>query len=118
MTTVRAGHSHSRRTGAKVVITDARHGRSKDLRGREIRYLITMSFRIACFVAMIFVPNTALRLALILAAALLPAIAVLFANAVEHRTAKLNPVERGEPEYRRALTQESTDVVSGEVVDD
>ncbi|MDO5498868.1 MAG: DUF3099 domain-containing protein [Propionibacteriaceae bacterium] len=106
-----------RRPGSDALITDAAHGRSKDLRGREVRYLITMGFRVACFIALIFVPNNAIRLVLII----LPALAVLAANAVEQRAAKLRPsegVERGEPEYRLALPKESTDVVSGEVVDD
>ncbi|HHV20982.1 MAG TPA: DUF3099 domain-containing protein [Propionibacterium sp.] len=114
------GHSAraARRSGAEALITDARHGRSKDLHGREVRYLITMSFRVACFIAMIFVPNNVARLFLIAGAAFLPAIAVLFANAVEKRSAKLQPIERGEPEYHRALPREATEIVSGEVVDD
>lgn len=119
MTTGRqAGRHGSRRAGADALITDARPGRSKDLHGREIRYLVTMGFRVACFIAMIFVPTNALRLVLIVAAAVLPAFAVLIANAVEHRSAKLEPIERGEPEQRRALPRESTDIVTGEVVDD
>lgn len=113
------GRTRSRRRPiAEAVITDATHGRSKDLRGREIRYLLTMGIRILCFLLVIVVPNNAARLGLVVAAAVLPAFAVLIANAVERRTAKLHPVERGEPEYRRALPRESTDVVSGEVVDD
>ncbi len=108
----------TRRLGADAVITDARHGRSRDLQGREIRYLITMSFRVACFIAMIFVPNNVFRLVLIAGAAFLPAIAVLFANAVEKRSAKLQPIEHGEPEYRRALPKEATEIVDGEVVED
>lgn len=108
----------TRRSGAQTVITDAQHGRSRDLHSREVRYLITMSFRVACFVAMIFVPNNAFRMFLIAGAAFLPGIAVLFANAVEKRSAKLQPIERGEPEYRRALPKEATEIVTGEVVDD
>ncbi|WP_425308617.1 DUF3099 domain-containing protein [Ammonicoccus fulvus] len=107
-----------RRATAEAVITDAQPGRSKDLRGREVRYLITMGIRILCFLLVIVVPNNAARLALIVAAAVLPAIAVLIANAVEQRTAKLHPVERGEPTYHPALPREATEVVRGEVVDD
>lgn len=77
-----------------------------------------MGFRVACFIAMIFVPTNTLRLVLVIAAAVLPAFAVLIANAVEHRSAKLEPIERGEPEHRRALPKEPTEVVTGEVVDE
>lgn len=77
-----------------------------------------MGFRIACFVALIFVPSNSVRLVLIIAAAVLPGIAVLVANAVEQRSGKLEPIERGEPEQRRALPRESTEVVTGEVVDE
>lgn len=108
----------TRRASADTLITDARHGRSKDLRGREVRYLVTMGFRIACFVALIFVPSNSLRLGLVVAAAVLPAFAVLIANAVDQRTATARPVEQGEPEERRALPRESTDIVSSNVVDE
>lgn len=76
-----------------------------------------MSFRVVCFIAMIFVPGPA-RIALLVAAAILPAIAVLIANAVDKRTTKEDFVEAGAPEARQALPRDSTDVVHGEVVDD
>lgn len=76
-----------------------------------------MSFRVLCFIAMIFVPGPA-RIALLVAAAILPAIAVLIANAVDKRTSRENAVEPGAPEHRKALPRESTDVMRGEVAED
>lgn len=99
------------------VITTARPGRSNDLERRQRHYLIAMSFRVLCFIAMIFAPGPA-RIVLLVAAAVLPAIAVLIANAVDKRTSREDAVEPGAPEHRQALPRDSTDVVHGEVVDD
>lgn len=77
----------SRRRNADLpdaVITTARRGRSHDLNTREVRYVWTMGIRIACFVAMAFVGGWG-RWALLLAAAFLPGIAVLLANAIDKR---------------------------------
>jgi len=62
-----------------VVITDAATSRSRELRTREKRYAITMAFRTACFIAMVFVPGT-LRWVLFACAVFLPYVAVLLAN--------------------------------------
>ncbi len=112
------GRSGGGARNASTLITDAQPGRSKDLRGREIRYLITMGFRIACFIAVIFVPNNVARLGLIAAAAVLPAFAVLIANAVDQRTGKTPPIEAGAPEPHKALPKDASgDIVDGEVID-
>lgn len=112
------GKSGGGARNASTLITDAQPGRSKDLHGREVRYLITMGFRIACFIAVIFVPNNAARLALIAAAAVLPAIAVLIANAVDRRTTPTPPIEAGAPEAHKSLPQTASgEVVDGEVID-
>jgi hypothetical protein len=98
------------------VITDAYPGRSRDLRQRQTRYLITMGFRILCFLAVIVVPDTGARLALIVAAGVLPGIAVLAANAVDRRSHDSKAIERGEPEQRRALPRQAT--VAGDIAED
>lgn len=76
-----------------------------------------MGFRILCFLAIVVVPGTAARIALLLAAAVLPALAVMIANAVDRRSHAAAMVEPGAPESRRALPKESSPVVSGEVID-
>lgn len=77
-----------------------------------------MGFRIVCFIAVIFVPDTWARLALIVAAGVLPGIAVLAANAVDRRSHTPRALEPGGPEQRKALTKEPEPTVDGEVVDD
>ena len=117
MTSGRGNSDRGRRTPVPAaVITDAHPGRSRDLRKRQTRYLITMGFRIACFLAVIVVPNMWARMALIAAAGVLPGIAVLAANAVDRRSYGSRAVERGEPETRRALTRGET--VEGDIADD
>ena len=65
-------------------ITDARSGASQELARRQRRYALTMAFRTACFLAMIFVPGV-FRWILFAAAVLLPYVAVIFANQVNER---------------------------------
>jgi len=73
------GRSGRGATAVSANITSAHTGRSKELRTREKRYAITMGFRTACFVAMIFVPGT-LRWVLFACAVFLPYVAVVLAN--------------------------------------
>lgn len=77
-----------------------------------------MAFRIVCFLAIIVVPGTGPKIGLLVAATLLPGIAVLVANAVDRRSHVPKAFETGAPEPRKALTREPTPVVTGEVVDD
>ncbi|NNG18682.1 DUF3099 domain-containing protein [Naumannella sp. ID2617S] len=96
-------------------MTNARHGRSRDLSARERRYLITMGVRIACLIGMAITPGV-WRWVLLAGAAFLPAIAVVLANVIDKRgegTRSAPP----EPEPL-ALSDRSVDVVSGEVVED
>ena len=85
-----SGGSHGssgRLPGARsstVVITDARAAASKELSSRQKRYAITMAFRTACFIAMIFVPG-AFRWVLFGCAVFLPYVAVVLANQVNQR---------------------------------
>ena len=64
------------------VITDARMGTSEEMSSRIRRYTITMAFRAACFVSMIFVHGV-FRWVMFACAVLLPFIAVIAANQVD-----------------------------------
>jgi hypothetical protein len=84
-----------RPVAATAVITDARSGSSEELSRRVRRYTITMAFRTACFVSMIFVPGT-LRWVLFGCAVFLPYVAVVLANQSDQRT-RTSRIERGGP---------------------
>jgi len=63
-------------------ITEATRSHSDDIAARQRRYLASMAVRTACFVlAVVFRETTPLMVAFIVAAFLLPSIAVVFANA-------------------------------------
>jgi len=68
-----------------VRITTAPRSRSEDIRGRERRYIISMSIRTIAFVAAVAVGPGWLRWVLIAAALVLPYVAVVLANAGEQR---------------------------------
>ncbi|WP_460765078.1 DUF3099 domain-containing protein [Mariniluteicoccus flavus] len=107
----------ARRPGGQpepLVITTARRGRSVDLSRREVRYAVTMSIRIACFIAMAFVGGP-WRWVLLGAAAVLPGIAVLFANAVDRRGERTPVIDEG-PSYHRALEREASPT-AGVIID-
>jgi hypothetical protein len=72
------------RRGSAPLITDARMGTSEEMSSRIRRYTITMAFRAACFVSMIFVHGV-FRWVLFACAVLLPFIAVIAANQVDQR---------------------------------
>jgi hypothetical protein len=66
------------------LITNAQRPASDDLKSRQVRYGITMAFRVACFIAMIWVPSP-YRWFLLGAAVILPYIAVIIANQADQR---------------------------------
>ncbi len=103
------------RHGGTAVITDARVSTSAEMSKRIRRYTITMAFRTACFVSMIFVSGPA-RWVLLAGAIVLPYIAVLFANQANQRTPH-GSLTQGVPSDLPQLTA-GEDVVSGYVVDD
>jgi hypothetical protein len=70
--------------GPATLITDARIGTSAEMSSRVRRYTITMAFRTACFVAMVFVDGP-LRWVLFACAVTLPYIAVVAANQAKLR---------------------------------
>lgn len=102
----------------RAVITDAQSAASLGQARRQKRYAITMAFRTACFVCMIFVPG-AFRWVLFGGAVFLPYIAVLFANQVDSRT-ETNEVEHGEPSAAPQIagTPAAPDIIEGTVVED
>lgn len=96
-------------------ITDASSGASKEIATRQRRYAITMAFRTACFLAMIFVPG-ALRWVLFACAVFLPYVAVLLANQAR-RPDKGTHAGSGEPSDATAVTTgERPQLLSGEVI--
>lgn len=105
-----------------TVITDAKSGASRELAGRERRYAITMAFRTACFIAMIFVPGV-FRWILFACAVFLPYVAVIFANQANQRDSGV-PVGGGGPGEEPEITTghdraqlSSGEVISGDVDD-
>jgi len=67
-----------------TLITSARKRRSLDNDERRGRYLWTMAVRVACFIAATVTPLP-WNLILLVAAAVLPAVAVMLANAIDLR---------------------------------
>ena len=92
------------------LITTARFGKSLDTSQRTRRYVVTMVFRVLCFLGCMVAPLP-WNVGLMLLAALLPGVAVLLANAVDDRTPPA-PTD-DEPAPLLALTM--GDIVRGEV---
>jgi Flp pilus assembly protein TadB len=66
-----------------ISISAARPSKSADIRSREIKYLVSMGIRTACFILAIVVSGP-LRWAFVVAAFVLPYFAVVIANAASH----------------------------------
>lgn len=79
------GSKSGRHGETRSLITTARPGASSDFNSRQTRYMVTMAFRVACFVAMIWVPGP-WRWLLFGGAVILPGIAVMFANQADQRS--------------------------------
>jgi hypothetical protein len=106
------------RRGSAPLITDARMGTSDEMSDRIRKYTITMSFRAACFISMIFVEGV-FRWILFAGAVVLPLIAVMAANQVNRhfrggrkRTHTLSSDRRG------LTTGHDDESSSGEVIED
>ena len=111
--TGRSSQSAAHSAWPVTVITDARPGASEEQWRRQKRYMITMGFRTACFVSMLFVPG-AWRWVLFAGAVLLPYVAVIFANQVDSKGRATPPVEGAEPEDLPRLTVGDERIVPGE----
>ena len=71
-----------RKKAAKIVsVTSVRRALNEDIQGRSRRYLISMIFRLFCFVLVLIIPSWPVRIALGIFAVVIPAVAVLVANA-------------------------------------
>jgi hypothetical protein len=101
------------------VITDARTGASREMASREKQYVITMAFRMACFISIFFVHGW-LRWVVLAGAVFLPFIAVLFANQADTKQV-VSAVEHGEPSPAPQLTTGGElvgEVIEGELAED
>lgn len=71
-----------RKKAAKIVsVTSVRRALNEDIAGRSRRYLVSMIFRLICFALVLAIPSWPIRIALGFCAVIIPAIAVLVANA-------------------------------------
>ena len=97
------------RRGSAPLITDARIGTSEEMSSRIRNYTITMSFRAACFISMIFVHGV-FRWVLFACAVVLPFIAVIAANQVnQHFRSGKKKVTHAIPSDRPQLTTGHSD---------
>jgi fatty acid desaturase len=65
-------------------ITDARTPRSEEIRRRQVRYVLSMLLRTACFIGAVIASGW-LRWTLVAGAVILPYVAVVLANAANQR---------------------------------
>lgn len=108
---------HQTHHSASVIITDARSGSSLDQARRMKRYAITMGFRTACFVGILFVPGI-FKWILVAGAVFLPYIAVLFANQADSRTVAQRPAVDVQTEILPQLTTGQYETIDGSLADD
>jgi hypothetical protein len=106
------------RRGSAPLITDARMGTSEEMSSRIRRYTITMAFRAACFLAMIFVQGT-FRWVLFACAVVLPFIAVIAANQVnQHFRSGKKMTHALPPERPQLTTGQEDEEFDSEVVEE
>ena len=106
------------RRGSAPLITDARMGTSEEMSARIRNYTITMSFRAACFISMIFVHGV-FRWVLFACAVLLPFIAVIAANQVnQHFRSGKKKMTHALPTERPELTTGHGEPTDYEVVEE
>ena len=79
-------------------ITTAAASRDDDIRTRQRRYVLSMGFRTVCFVAAVIVGHGWLMWVLIVAALLLPYVAVVMANAASSKADDFALGQVGRPE--------------------
>lgn len=93
-------------------ISGARKGLSEDIRGRQRRYVLSMSIRTVCFVLAVVLDGP-LRWVMIAAAVLLPYIAVVVANA--GRDKRVDPAPASQvvpPQAHRAIEPPASAVLT------
>lgn len=107
-------------------ISDARESHSDEMRTRMIRYSVSMSIRLVCFVLVFVVPYVWLQWVMIAGAVFLPYFAVIVANGgsdtsnIRHSDALIDraPVREIEAMVVDAGPDDGDDVLSGEIVDE
>ena len=107
-------------------ISDAREAHSDEMRTRMIRYTVSMSIRLVCFILVFVVPYGWLSWVMIAGAVFLPYFAVILANGgsdtsnIRHSDALLDraPVREIEAKVTDTAPDDTDDVLSGELVDD
>ena len=107
-------------------ISDARESHSDEMRTRMIRYSVSMSIRLVCFVLVFVVPYVWLQWVMIAGAVFLPYFAVIVANGgsdtsnIRHSDALIDraPVREIEAKVVDAGPDDAEDVLSGEIIDD
>ena len=106
-------------------ISDAREAHSDEMRGRMIRYTVSMSIRLICFILIFVVPFVWLQWVMIACAVFLPYFAVILANGggdtsnIRHSDALIDraPVREIEARVVDAGPDDGDEVLSGEVID-
>lgn len=107
-------------------ISDARESHSEEMRTRMIRYTVSMSIRLVCFVLVFVVPYVWLQWVMIAGAVFLPYFAVIVANGgsdtsnIRHSDALIDraPVREIEARVVASDPDDGDDVLSGEILDD
>jgi hypothetical protein len=88
-------HARSERP---VRITTAAASREDDIRARQRRYVWSMGFRTLCFIAAVIVGHGPVMWVLIVAALILPYVAVVMANAASSKSDDFALREVGHPQ--------------------
>ncbi|MFC3299140.1 DUF3099 domain-containing protein [Arthrobacter agilis] len=108
-------------------ISDARESHSDEMRTRMIRYTVSMSIRLVCFILVFVVPYGWLSWVMIAGAVFLPYFAVIVANGgsdtsnIRHSDALIDRAPVREIEARVADADPADpedDILSGEIIDD
>jgi Protein of unknown function (DUF3099) len=105
------------RRGSAQLITDARTGTSDEMSARIRQYTITMSIRAACFISMVFVHGV-FRWVLFAAAVILPFVAVIAANQVNHHFRRRKVPHAVQTERPEVTTGQDDGAGSNEVIEE
>jgi hypothetical protein len=105
------------RRGSAQLITDARTGTSDEMSARIRQYTITMSIRAACFISMVFVHGV-FRWVLFAAAVILPFVAVIAANQVNHHFRRRKVPHAVQTERPELTTGQDDGAGSNEVIEE
>jgi hypothetical protein len=94
------------RSERPVRITTAATSREDDIRARQRRYVLSMGFRTLCFVSAVIVGHGVVMWLLIVAALVLPYVAVVMANAASSKSDDFALQDMSRPELPTATRRE------------